>query len=237
VTAARIHRDWAIDIATIEKGGTYLGMVKPVRVEDTFTRWKSDFESEAMVFLASLAGERMFFEGDSSSGVSGDLENATRIATYMEGYWGMGSTVASHGVTRDAGVSGGEADRDRRSKENEFQKGRLGNRIEANLERLVDETRKLLEANRLEVLAVAHALERFKTVTGEDVLAIIEGRPGPFIDGRRYHTEEFREMAEEYHRQIVDVHHGRSQAQIVLPVLAGLAIAEQQELADQPLPG
>src|SRR5579875_1372379 len=228
VTAARIHRDWAIDVATIEKGGTYLGMVKPVKVEDTFTRWKSDFESEVMVFLASLAGERMFFDGDTSSGVSGDLEHATRIATFMEGYWGMGSTVASHGVTREAGVSGGDPDRNRRGKETEILKGSLGSRIEANLARLVEETRKLLEANRLEVLAVAHALERFKTITGEDVLAIIEGRPGPFIDGRRYHTEEFRQAAEEHHQRILDLHAGRSHEPVPLPVIPGLSIAEQQ---------
>ncbi|MGH9008137.1 MAG: AAA family ATPase, partial [Acidimicrobiales bacterium] len=228
VTAARIHRDWAIDVATIEKGGTYLGMVKPVKVEDTFTRWKSDFESEVMVFVASLAGERMFFEGDTSSGVSGDLEHATRIATYMEGYWGMGSTVASHGVTREAGVSGGDPDKNRRAKETEFLKGGLGARIEANLERLVGETRKLLEANRLQVLAVAHSLERFKTVTGEDVLAIIDGRQGPFIDGSRYHTDEFREMAEEYHRRIVDVHTGRSHGLVTLPVVPGLSVNERE---------
>jgi ATP-dependent Zn protease len=226
VTAARIHREWAIDVATIEKGGTYLGMVKPVKVEDTFTRWKSDFESEVMVFVASLAGERMFFEGDTSSGVSGDLEHATRIATFMEGYWGMGSTVASHGVTREAGVAGGDPEKSR--KDNELLKGGLGGRIESNMERLVEQTRKLLEGNRLQVLAVAHALEKFKTITGEDVLAIIDGRPGPFIDGRRYHTEEFREMAEEYHRRIVDVHAGRSRDLIPLPVVEGVAIAEQQ---------
>jgi cell division protease FtsH len=228
VVAARIHRDWAIDVATIEKGGTYLGMVKPVKVEDTFTRWKSDFESEVMVFVASLAGERMFFEGDTSSGVSGDLEHATRIATYMEGYWGMGSTVASHGVTREAGVSGGDPERNRRAQANEFLKGGLGTRIEANLERLVERTRELLAENRLQVLAVAHALERFKTITGEDVLAIIDGRPGPFIDGRRYHTPEFLEVAEDYHRRIVDVHAGRSRDQIPLPVVPGVSMAEQQ---------
>ncbi len=228
VTAARIHRDWAIDVATIEKGGTYLGMVKPVKVEDTFTRWKSDFESEVMVFVASLAGERMFFEGDTSSGVSGDLEHATRIATYMEGYWGMGSTVASHGVTREAGVSGGDPDKDRRAKESDFLRGGLGTRIEANLERLVEKTRELLEENRLQVLAVAHALERFKTITGEDVLAIIDGRRGPFIDGSRYHTEEFRRSAEEYHRRIVDVHTGRSREPVRLPEVPGLSVLEHE---------
>ncbi|MGH9044620.1 MAG: AAA family ATPase [Acidimicrobiales bacterium] len=227
VTAARIHRDWAIDVATIEKGGTYLGMVKPVKLEDTFTRWKTDFESEIKVFLASLAGERMFFEGDSSSGLGGDLENATRIATFMEGYWGMGSTVANHGVTKEAGIPGGEPDKV--DKKNRLLTGGLGGRIEANLERLVAETAQLLEANRLEVFAVAHALEHFKTVTGEDVLAIIDGRQGPFIDGARYHTEEFRQMAEDYHAKIIELHTGRSHEQVELPVLAGVSISAAPE--------
>src|SRR5437870_10171318 len=34
--------------------------------------------------LASLAGERKFFEDDSSSGVSSDLESATMIATLID---------------------------------------------------------------------------------------------------------------------------------------------------------
>ena len=40
--------------------------------------------------LGSLAGERMYFNSDSSSGVSGDLDSATTVASFMEGYWGMG---------------------------------------------------------------------------------------------------------------------------------------------------
>jgi hypothetical protein len=63
------------------------------------------------------------------------------------------------------------------------------------------------------------------------VLAIIDGRPGPFIDGRRYHTDEFRDMAEEYHRRIVEVHKGRGGEQLTLPVLPGVAIQERVELA------
>jgi len=228
VTAAKVRRDFVIDVATIEKGGTYLGLVSSVKAQDTFTLWKSDFEASIMVSLASLAGERMFFEGDNSSGLSGDLETATRIATYMEGYWGMGSTVANHGVTREQGVTGGGDDKDR-TKENRLLNSPLGSRIEQNLARLVEECRTLLEGHRLEVLAVAHALERFKTLTGEDVVAIIEGRPGPFIDGRRYHTDEFREMAEDYHRRIVDVHAGRSRGQVALPVLPGALLSEQQQ--------
>src|SRR5260370_22023405 len=52
-----------------------------------------------MVSLAALVGERMFFDGDSSSGVSGDLQNATRISLAMEGLWGMGGQYGSYAVT------------------------------------------------------------------------------------------------------------------------------------------
>ena len=107
VTAFRVRRHLTIDIATIEKGGNYLGMVASIPPEDQFTRWRTEYEADVMVSLASLAGERLFFEGDNSSGVSGDLESATQIATLMEGYWGMGSTVTSHGVTQKVGIGGG----------------------------------------------------------------------------------------------------------------------------------
>src|SRR5664279_1208036 len=91
VLAWQTRRHMEIDLATIEKGSTYLGMVSSIPPEDQFTRWRSEYESDILVSLASLAGERMFFEGDSSSGVSGDLRSATTIAGLMEAHWGMGS--------------------------------------------------------------------------------------------------------------------------------------------------
>jgi cell division protease FtsH len=89
VVAYRVRKHLEIDIATIEKGGTYLGMVSAIPPEDQFTTWRSDYEADVMTGLASLVGERMFFEGDRSSGVASDLVNATTFATHMEGYWGM----------------------------------------------------------------------------------------------------------------------------------------------------
>src|SRR4029079_3385786 len=93
--AGKVRHHLTIDIATIEKGGTYLAMVASIPPEDQFSRCRPKYEADVMVALASLAGERMFFEGDSSSGVSGDLESATAVASFMEGYWGMGLTVSS----------------------------------------------------------------------------------------------------------------------------------------------
>src|SRR5499427_1697304 len=70
LVAYRTRQHMEIDIATIEKGSDYLGMVASIPPEDQFTRWRSEYETDILVSLASLAGERMFFDNDSSSGVS-----------------------------------------------------------------------------------------------------------------------------------------------------------------------
>ncbi len=223
VAAYRVRAHMTIDIATIEKGGTYLGMVASIPPEDQFTRWRSEYEADIIVSLASLVGERMFFDGDNSSGVSGDLETATQIATLMEGYWGMGSTVASHGVTQKVGIGGGGKPGKGEEKDHnkDLLEGTLGERIEDKLADLMERTQRLLEANRRAVLAVAHALETHKTVTGEDIRAIIEARPGTLIDGTPYGTTEFDRLAEDYHNRVVAAHKGHGKVDIPLPLLNG----------------
>ena len=107
VVAYRARKHLEIDMATIHPGTDYLGLVASVPIEDRQKMFKSEFESDIMVCLASLAGERIFFAGDSASGVSGDLEQATEIAILMEGFWGMGSTIASHAIIQRAQIHGG----------------------------------------------------------------------------------------------------------------------------------
>ena len=218
VAAVRVQQHLEIDIATIEKGGTYLGKVASISPEDQFTMWRSEYEADVMVSLASLAGERLFFAGDSSSGVSGDLESATTIAALMEGYWGMGSTISSHGVTQRVGIGGGGRPGERNDGDDKkLLQGALGTRIEDNLARLLERTEALLKVNRREVLAVAHALERHKTITGDDVKAVVEGRPGPLVDGTVYAHPGFLPAAEAYHAAVVEAHDAHSKMQIVLP--------------------
>jgi cell division protease FtsH len=238
VVAYKVRRHLTIDLATIEKGGTFLGMVHSVRPEDIFTQWRSDFEADIMVSLASLAGERMFFEGDSSSGVSNDLESATRIATLMEGYWGMGSTLAVHGVIHEVGIGlggrqGGDGQGRRGRGDSLFELG-LGNRIERKLEELLRRTEELLAENRRAVLSVAHALETHKTISGEDLAAVIEGRPGPVIDGRLYLDDEFYRRLEEYHAEAVRAHKAHSSVGMPLPALVPAVVFPDAVSEDGP---
>src|SRR5712691_5897082 len=179
LVAFRTRQHMEIDIATIEKGSDYLGMVASIPPEDQFTRWRSEYETDILVSLASLAGERMFFDQDSSSGVSGDLESATTVASFMEGFWGMGATVSSYSTAKRLEVGspgGGRGGSLKKGQDAEAQvRHALADRIEDNLTTLLDRTEEIIRENRDDVLALAHALETHKTLSGEDVDAVLQG--------------------------------------------------------------
>ncbi|MFP5318966.1 MAG: AAA family ATPase [Acidimicrobiia bacterium] len=227
VMASKVQKHLIIDIATIEKGQTFLGFVAPIPPEERFTQWRTEFEADIMVSLASLAGERLFFDGDNSSGVRGDLENATSVAADMEGYWGMGSTIAFHDVIGRSGRSDDMRRQAGRGSESDLLLRTLGQRIERKLEELLAAAEQILRENRTQVLAVAHALEAHKTVTGEDIEAIIDGRAGPLVDGRVYATPEFAAAAEAYHAQALAAHKGHGIIDVPLPLFHTRPTAEE----------
>ncbi len=218
IVAYKTRKHYEIDLATIEKGGTYLGMVSSVKPEDQFTSWKSEMESDIMVSLASLAGERMFFEGDNSSGVSGDLEHATSTASNMESRWGMGQNVAMiitpDWHTQQMGKQGEDL---------AVNRGHIAERVEGNLVTLLERARAILVAHRRDVLCLAHALESNKTLTGDDVKAVFERRPGTLIDGRPYADDDFYQEIEAYHRAAVIAHMNHTAIRLTMPVPSTLA--------------
>ncbi len=220
VVAYRTRRHMEIDLATIEKGSDYLGMVASIPPEDQFTRWRSEFESDILVSLASLAGERMFFDGDSSSGVSGDLESATAVASFMEGYWGMGSTVSSYSTARRLEVGspgGGRGGPTKGESTEKVLRAALADRIEDQLAELLEKAEAILRDNRAGVLAIAHALETHKTLTGDDIEAVLDGREGITVDGSVYSDPQFAGRLEEYHAAAAGAHRGHTSVKLALP--------------------
>ena len=217
-----------IDTATIQKGADYLGFVKPIPIEEQFTSWRSEYEADIMVSLASLVGERMFFNGDSSSGVSGDLQNATTIALAMEGLWGMGSQVGSYGATRAPHDAHPVVDGNDRN----VLETALGQRAETHLTTLAEQTGTLLTENRASVLAVGHALEQHKTISGQDVTAIIHGVEGPVVDGRPYRQPEFAAELEAYHQRAVTAHASDRSMPLPVPVPSPAVLAASAAAAE-----
>jgi ATP-dependent Zn protease len=224
VIAYRTRQHLDIDIATIEKGSNYLGMVSFIKPEDQFTQWRSELESDILTALASLAGERLYFDNDSSSGVSGDLDSATTTASFMEAYWGMGKTVSSSRASRR--LEGETPGNNKIAAAPAGDQGsvpgiqRLADRIEDNLAALLVRAEEILRENDRWVLAVAHALESHKTFSGEDMTAIFEGTRGPLVDGSPYADDAFIDRLREYHAAVARAHRAHSQPEVPLPVPA-----------------
>jgi cell division protease FtsH len=220
--AFQMRHHMEIDIATIEKGSDYLGMVASIPPEDQFTMWRSEYETDILVSLASLAGERMFYDQDSSSGVSGDLESATTVASFMEGFWGMGSTVSSYSTAKRLEVGapgGGRGGTRKKGQDPEAEVRRaLADRIEDKLSSLLGRTEEILRENENQVLSLAHALETHKTLSGEDVVAVLEHQRGPLVDGTPYGDAAFLAQLRDYHQAVARAHRDHSQVQLTMPV-------------------
>ena len=206
VAMYRLQHSHVIDTATIERRGDVGGFVAPVPLEEQMFKWRTDVEIDVMTFLASLAGERLFYDGDNTSGVGGDMRQATSLVTQHMLSAAMGDTLRSFGAFSNItmGVP---------------YEGQTADAVEAKLRELYDRTVELLQENRREVLAVAHALEAHKTLSGEDVVAVIEGGVGPLVDGRGYVEPAFVSALEDYHRRAVEAHKVAHERRPALPSL------------------
>jgi len=127
------------------------------------------------VAFGGRIAEEMFCD-DISSGASSDIRQVTEIVRRMVIEWGMSDKVGFvyHGEEgRTAyllGLPGG--------REYSEQTAQM---IDAEIKRLVDtafeETRRLMEANRDKLDAIAKALLKYETLDGQDVHRLIRGEP------------------------------------------------------------
>ena len=97
---------------------------------------------------------------------------------------------------------------------------RLADRIEDNLSVLLVRVEEILRSNERYVLALAHALETHKTLSGEDVVAVLEGTRGPLVDGAPYRDESFQAALDDYHLAAARAHREHSQEQLNMPAPA-----------------
>jgi cell division protease FtsH len=116
---------------------------------------------------------------------------------------------------------GGQGGRLKKGQDPEAQaRHALADRIEDNLKTLLDRTDEIIRDNRNHVLALAHALEAHKTLSGEDVVAVLEHTRGPLVDGTVYADAAFTAQLDDYHCSAARAHREHSQEQLALPVPA-----------------
>ena len=210
VAMYRLLKRWTIDVATIEPRGAVGGFVSPVPLEEPAFPWRSEKEHDVMISLASLAAERHFFNGDNSVGVGGDLGSSTSVVRTMEGRHAMGTTITSF-----TELTAGDTT-----------KATFDDRVEARLQELFARTVTLIESEERNVMAVAHALERYHTITGEDIDAIFKGTKGPIVDGAWYHSPEFVFVYRRFHAEALRVHLEQGRLDLSLPLPGSLVVMD-----------
>jgi len=95
----------------------------------------------------------------------------------------------------------------------------LADRIKSNLASLLVKAEQLPLENRSHVLALAHALETFKTLSGEDVAAVIDQTQGSIIDGRPYASPDLMAQIEKYHDASLVAHREHRKPDVALPII------------------
>lgn len=173
-----------LEVLSIIKRASALGLLAHGDCEDVYTRSKSELTALIRIAMGGQVAEELFF-GDVSTGPTGDLLTATRVAAEMIGASGMGDSLVSWAAMQAPGnvnlVAKVLNDTDARAE------------VEALLHAQRDYVRELLGEHRHLVEALRDALLDRHELIGHEITDVLQAAQGPrhraVIDLRAAHTE------------------------------------------------
>ena len=156
-----------LDVLSIIKRRSSLGLLGHSDAEERFTKSRSELEAMVAICLGGLAAEEMFF-GESGTGPGSDLSTATEIVAYMVGALGMGGSLISYEAMDEGFVSRknlvGRVLSDREARD----------RVEAMLHEQKLRVMSVLDENRDLVEALRDALIERDELVGEEIVEVIK---------------------------------------------------------------
>jgi cell division protease FtsH len=162
--------------ATIIPRGRALGMVKFLPEGDRYSMKFIEYTSQLAVAMGGRVAEEIVFGKENiTSGASGDIQQATKLARAMVtqlGYSDDLGTVA-YGDNQEEVFLGHSVSRTQNVSEATSQK------IDSEVKRLIDQgyadARKILTKHRKQLELVAKALLEFETLTGDEIKNLLKG--------------------------------------------------------------
>jgi ATP-dependent Zn protease len=155
-----------LEVLSIIKRRSSLGLLAHTEVEERFTQSKSELEAMVAIMLGGMASEELFL-GESGSGPGSDLASATQTAALMVGALGMAGSLISYEAVAEGLVS----------RKNLVGKvladGEARERVEALLQEQKERVRGVLAENRDLVDALRDALLARDELVGEEIVAVI----------------------------------------------------------------
>jgi len=162
--------------ATIIPRGRALGMVVRLPEKDEYSLSREKLEANLVVAMGGrIAEELTFGYAKVTTGASGDISQATKMARRMVTVWGMSDKLGpllynddqeevflGHSVTQTKNVSAATAEV-----------------IDAEVRRIVDEayeaSKKILTEHNDELVSLGEALLEYETLSGDEIKAVIKG--------------------------------------------------------------
>ena len=156
VTAWLVAPRRTLEVLTIVKRGSALGMLAHDDGEEVYTHSSHDLRALVQIAMGGWAAEELFF-GDTTTGPASDLAAATRTAAQMVGAAGMAGSLVSFEATGRDVVEAVLADT------------RARDRLEEVLDEARAVVRRLLAANRDLVEALRDALLERHELVGDEI--------------------------------------------------------------------
>jgi cell division protease FtsH len=156
-----------LEVLSIIKRRSALGLLAHSDTEERYTKSKSELEGTLKIMLGGLAAEHVFF-GESGTGPSSDLRAATSLVANMVGSFGMGSSLVSYeavenGMHSSPNIVAKVLSNDDMRKE-----------LEAILHKHRKEVIKLLSDNSDLVIALRDALLEREELLGDEIIDVLE---------------------------------------------------------------
>jgi cell division protease FtsH len=158
--------DRRLEVLSIIKRRSALGLLAHGDVEEEYTRSRSDMVSFIQIALAGMAAEELWF-GDVSTGPGGDLLYATNVAAEMVGSVGMAGSLISYAAVQNSAFS----DTNIVGRVLADDQGRA--RVDTILDEQKAAVRELLDRNRHLVEALRDALLERDELVGSEITDVL----------------------------------------------------------------
>jgi cell division protease FtsH len=160
-------KDRKLEVLSIIKRRSALGLLAHSDIEEHFTRSKSELEGTIQITLGGMVAEELFF-GEHGTGPSSDLTTATSLAAQMVGSFGMGRNLISFEAVQDGAFSSSNIV----GKVLATEEGRA--EVEDLLRRLKSEVTEILGENRHLIQALRDELMVREELLGDEILQVLE---------------------------------------------------------------
>jgi cell division protease FtsH len=156
-----------MEVLSIIKRRSSLGLLAQSDLEERFTQSRSEMEAILAISLGGMVAEEMFF-GESGTGPGADLASATEVAATMVGSLGMAGSLISYEAVAEGPVS-------RRNLVARVLEDRDGKqRVETLLAGQKERIEAVLTANRDLVEALRDALIERDELVGEEIILVLQ---------------------------------------------------------------